>query len=126
MNKKILIITLTIANAGAMVAHNGGGGGAFWGGLAVGTLATSAAMSNRGDRGPEYYDYKRDRDEAARARSERRSLEKELKAEQQRNRRIERDLERNKDSEKQIRLKADKEESTKKIQRLEDKLYVMG
>ncbi len=126
MNKKILIITLTIANAGAMVAHNGGGGGAFWGGLAVGTLATSAAMSNRGDRGPEYYDYKRDRDEASRARSEKRELQKKLKSEQQRKRKFERELERNKDPKKQANLKASEEEATRNIERLEDKIYVMG
>lgn len=127
MNKKILLITLTAINAGAIVAHNGGGGfgGGFATGALTGALITSAATSNR-DRGPEYYDYKRDRDEANRIRSRKRELERDLKTMQQKKRKIERNLERTTDSEKKTDLKAEKEEVIKNIQRIEDRIDDLG
>jgi len=67
-NKLLVILALTSTTFNIM-PHGGGGG--FGGGLAtgmvVGGLTGAAIASSNRDRGPEYYEYKREKADQARA-----------------------------------------------------------
>jgi len=111
-NKLLIALTLTTCS---MLPHGGGGfGGGFATGALIGTGVTLAATSgSRGDRSPEYYEYRRDE----RAKSE---IRRQIRDEERQLKKNERDLQRAENKNDDNKTSALKEEIKYRKQTIKD------
>ncbi len=123
MNKKLLVLMVATIGVGTQIqAHGGGGGGwgGFGGGLATGVILTSAVNSGRNnDRDPAYYDYKRDRED-------KRSVQRDIRKQEQQIRLTEKKLKRASNDSDRTRFQKTLDQQNERLTNLQDKLDVLG